>query len=98
MWAHVFIYACICKLCIQKIYTATNIESIGLKGAYNNAYPTPQNGSTVVQHKCNDFSEFGGLLRVLEQERQRELWPRRLGHVRSQTARERSGQGKHVVL
>lgn len=54
--------------------------------------------AAVVQHKCNDFSEFGGLLRVLEQERQSEPWPQRLGHVRSQTAREKSGQGKHAVL
>lgn len=58
----------------------------------------PQGGSTVVQHKCSDFSEFGGLLRGLEQERQLEPWPRSLGHVRSQAARERRGQGKHAVL
>lgn len=77
----------------ENLYTATNIDSIGLKGAHNNAYPTLQGGSTVVQHKCNDFSESGGLLRVLKQERQLEL-----GHVRSQAARVRSGQGKHEVL
>lgn len=54
--------------------------------------------AAVVQHKCSDFSEFGGLLRVLEQERQLEPWPQRLGHVRSQAARVKGGQGKHAVL
>lgn len=54
--------------------------------------------AAVVQHKCSNFSEFGELLRVLEQERQLEPWPQRLGHVRSQAARAKSGQGKHAVL
>lgn len=54
--------------------------------------------AAVVQHKCNDFSEFGGLLRVSEQERQLEPWPQRLSHVRSQAAREKRSQGKHTVL
>lgn len=58
----------------------------------------PQGAAAVVQHKCNDFIESGGLLRVLEQERQFEPWPQRLGHIRSQAAREKSGQGKHAVL
>lgn len=37
---YIFIYI------YRKIYAGTNIESIGLKGAHDNAYPTPQGGSS----------------------------------------------------
>lgn len=30
----------------RKVYTGTHIESIGLNGAHDNAYPTPQGGSS----------------------------------------------------
>lgn len=41
--------------------------------------------AAVVQHKYNDFSESGGLLRVSWQEREPEPWPQRLGNIRSHT-------------
>lgn len=30
----------------RKIYAGTDTESIGLKGVHDNAYPTPQGGSS----------------------------------------------------